>query len=275
MNETLYTNACNFWKEQDELLLSLKEMREVSICDSSYNFENMKKLTDTIPKYRKEHGIGQFGAKSRHPDNFAFILAVVLNKQYEKWEDVDIKRELKLRTVFTMPVMYKDNIYENTVYDDDIPCHIYEGMNTCICGHPSNTIFLYETKKTGIVIPIGTSCVEKYGITDEKKVKKIKHIIKKAKDTLKMTRPCLKCDADFVAENTEEVECKKCRVSKFPKCEYCFEEFRPKAEWMKTCIYCYKEHSRNCKCCDNVFLPPYKNKHFATMCGKCYYKNKN
>jgi hypothetical protein len=66
------------------------------------------------------------------------------------------------------------------------------------------------------------------------------------------------------------------KVSTPPRdCEYCKTKFQPRQEWMKTCIDCYKEHSRNCKCCDNVFLPPYKNKHFATMCGKCYYKNKN
>ena len=59
------------------------------------------------------------------------------------------------------------------------------------------------------------------------------------------------------------------------KCEYCKIDFQPKYEWMKSCIKCYKEHCRNCTNCDNVFLPPYKNKDFATVCGKCYYAMKN
>jgi hypothetical protein len=53
-------------------------------------------------------------------------------------------------------------------------------------------------------------------------------------------------------------------------CEYCGTKFQSKDEWKKTCLVCYREHSRSCSGCSLMFLPAYKNRKFATKCFKCY-----
>jgi hypothetical protein len=275
-DETLHKQIGKFEDKYKELIFSLKEIENISVVDMSYNYENMKEMIERVSEYRKENDIGKFGTAFRHPDNFAFILSVVVDgKRFNRWDEICIKDEMELIGVISTPVKYEDYVYENTIEVNGYSCNINEGITTCICGHSSNTIFFYKSKTTGIVLPIGTSCVLKYEIETDETMKKIQKGIKKEKETLKMMRPCKKCNIDFKAENTKEIECIECRDSKEPKCEYCLNKFKPKQDWIKSCFECYKKHSRECKSCKNMFLPPYKNKDFATMCGKCYYKSKN
>lgn len=222
-DEILHGHSVSFLDQYNDQFLSLKEIDNITVSDASYNFDAMNEIIEGITLYRREHNIGSMSAKYKYPDNFTFIIATICDgKRFENWEDIRIQNEL-----------------------NEIGMLINGEHQTCICGHCSSNIFFFKSKTTNIVIPIGSSCIEKHHIVSQERLKQInKHI------------------RDYKKRENQ------------PICEWCDKPFKPKFEWAKNCYDCYKMHSNDCSVCGKTYLPSYKSRKYSTKCVKCYMNSK-
>lgn len=214
-------------------------------------------LPKNIKEFRRCENIGSQSQKYFNPDNFAFIVGVAVGiDRFEKWEDIDLKKE------FTIYGTYTQQAYEtDTATDWGCNGFLSKGKNIrrCACSHASKTIIYMKALYSGLIVPIGTACIEKHQIINPNDLKHLKKAIKETQKP-KKEEP----------ENPPIIEAKN--EPKKPKCEYCGKSFIPKYEGGKNCLNCYLEHKKQCIKCGKNFLPSFKTREYAKKCYNCYIK---
>lgn len=266
---------CEDFKEiYEDMLFSMKSIDDISISDSSYNFEVLDEFIEKISEFRRIRNIGKMNKRYFHPDNFAFIISVICGgHRFENWEEIDIKKETLHVGSLTSQAHsdYSDKKFSGKFNLDDMWCIMKNHHVKCSCSHSSNDIYFIKGKYTNIVIPVGSSCIDKYEIISSERMKQLKKNITSWKETYKQMRECVVCKEDFKCENRDVIHCVKCRPDTRPICEYCDKHFTPKFDTAKNCLDCYKTYKKECVVCRKTYLPSYKSKEYSTKCPKCYY----
>lgn len=271
-----FHKQCEDFKEiYEDMLFSMKSIADINIADCCYNFDILDEFIEKISEFRRIRNIGKMNKKYFHPDNFAFITSVICGgHRFEKWEDIDIKKETQHVGTITSTAHsdFCDKEFSGKFNVDFTSWCIMDNHHIkCSCSHLSKDIYFIKGKYTNIVIPVGSSCIDKYEIISSETMKRIKKVITYHKETYKHFKECVVCKKDFKCENRDVIYCIDCRPDTRPICEYCDTHFTPKFQNAKNCLDCFKTYKKECVVCRKAYLPSYKSKDYSTKCPKCYY----
>ena len=220
---------------KNENAFIMEQLRENDNKETTFYNEIILKCRD----FRRNFNIGKQNTKYFNPDNFAFIIALSLEiDKYNEWEDIFLNKSFSIDGVYTQKIDENDN-------STDWGCSGFltkgDEKQRCICSHASKTIVYLKSNETGIILPVGTNCIEKHKIISKENLKALE---KGIKETQKKKNECI--------------------------CEYCSKSFIPKFEGVKNCLCCYIQHKKPCIKCGIDFLPQYKTRKYAKKCYKCF-----